>query len=150
MKEEIRQLRQEIAALEKEQINMKAQRKTVNLKVERTISQYEAAEKVRTNRRKLRVMYAAYGLMRGKTFEIIENRHDSQSTTHPLIAYCRDINKVLNKYGYEMEHKTEKTWYGSIDTFEEGCDPDLLVRRHPDVERNTRKQRDKTHGFQGA
>lgn len=126
MKEEIRQLRQEIAALEKEQINMKAQRKTVNLKVERTISQYEAAEKVRTNRIKLRVMYAAYGLMRGKTFEIIENRHGNQSTTHPLIAYCRDINKVLNKYGYEMEHKTEKTWYGSIDTFEEGCDEKVV------------------------
>ena len=41
MKEEIRQLRQEIAALEKEQKNMKAQRKTVNLKVKRTVNPYD-------------------------------------------------------------------------------------------------------------
>ena len=67
MKEEVKQLREEIAALEKEQINMKAQRKTVNLKVERTVNPFEAADNVRYNRGKLRVMYAAYDSSKSKT-----------------------------------------------------------------------------------
>jgi ribosomal protein L29 len=49
MKEEVKQLREEIAALEKEQINMKAQRKTVNLKVERTVNPFEAADTIEVN-----------------------------------------------------------------------------------------------------
>lgn len=127
MKEEIKQLRQEIAALEKEQINMKAQRKTVNLKVERTVNPYQAADAVRSNREKLRFMYAAYGVLRGKTFEQIENSYDRENNQiHPLYGYGSKINEILKKYGYEMEHKDEKRWYGTYQIFEKGCDEKVV------------------------
>lgn len=127
MKEEIKQLRQEIAALEQEQIAMKAQRKTVNLKVERTVNPYDAADKVRNNRPKLRVMYAAYGVLRGKTFEQIESSYDRENNDiHPLYGYGREINEILNKYGYEMEHKEEERWYGKYQVYEKGCDEKIV------------------------
>ena len=127
MKEEIKQLRQEIAALEQEQIAMKAQRKTVNLKVERTVNPYYAADKVRINRPKLRVMYAAYGVLRGKTFEQIESSYDRENNDiHPLYGYGREINEILNKYGYEMEHKEEERWYGKYQVYEKGCDEKIV------------------------
>jgi prefoldin subunit 5 len=127
MKEEIRQLRQEIAALEKEQKNMKAQRKTVNLKVERTIDPFSASEAVKRNREQLRVMYAAYGVLRGKTFEQIENSYDRvNNQIHPLYGYGSDINKILNKYGYEMEHEEEEMWYGKRQVFKKGCDEKII------------------------
>lgn len=127
MKEEIKQLRQEIAALETEQKNMKAQRKTVNLKVERTVNPYDAADKVRSNRPKLRVMYAAYGVLKGKTFEQIENNYDRENNDiHPLYGYGREINEILNKYGYEMEHEEEKRWYGTYQVFKKGCDEKIV------------------------
>lgn len=127
MKEEIKQLRQEIAALEVEQKNMKAQRKTVNLKVKRTVNPYTAAENVRNNRSELRMMYAAYGLMRGKTFEQIENSYDRENNDiHPLYGSCTYINSILNKYGYEMEHETEERWYGPCQVFKKGCDEKIV------------------------
>lgn len=128
MKEEIKQLREEIAALEKEQINMKAQRKTVYLKVERTVTPYDAAEQVRRNKEQLRTMYAAYGLMRGKTFIQIENRYDTENNDiHPLYGYCKNINKILNKYGYDMEHEEKENYWGQkIQTFKKGCDEKIV------------------------
>ena len=127
MREEIKQLRQEIAALEVEQKNMKAQRKTVNLKVERTVNPYTAAENVRTYRERLRIMYAAYGVLRGKTFEQIENSYDRvNNQIHPLYGYGSDINKILNRYGYEMEHEEEKRWYGTYQVFKKGCDEKIV------------------------
>ena len=127
MREEIKQLRQEIAALEKEQKEMKAQRKTVNIKVKRTVNPYDAAENVRNNREKLRIMYAAYGVLRGKTFEQIENSYDRENNQiHPLYGYGSSINKILNKYGYEMEHKEEERWYGKYQIFEKGCDEKIV------------------------
>lgn len=127
MKEEIKQLRQEIAALEVSQKNMKAQRKTVNLKVERTVDPFSAAEAVKSNREQLRIMYAAYGVLRGKTFEQIENSYDRvNNQIHPLYGYGSDINKILNKYGYEMEHEEEERWYGKYQVFKKGCDEKIV------------------------
>lgn len=127
MKEEIKQLRQEIAALEEEQKNMKAQRKTVNLRVKRTTDPYSAYCAVIRNREHLRVMYAAYGVLRGKTFEKIENSYDRENNQiHPLYGYGKEINQILNKYGYEMEHKEEERWYGKYQVYEKGCDEKIV------------------------
>ena len=127
MKEEVKQLREEIAALEKEQINMKAQRKTVNLKVERTVNPFEAADNVRYNRSKLRVMYAAYGLMRGKRFEQIENHYDKENNEiHPLYGLASNINDILKKYGYTMEYEEVQTWYGKRKEFKKDCDEKIV------------------------
>ena len=72
MNENIKNLRQEIAKLEKEQKNTKVQRKDVNFHGERTISPYQAVLLVPRQRHTLRLMYAAYGLMRGRKFKDIE------------------------------------------------------------------------------
>ena len=127
MKEELKQFREEIAALEKEQINMKAQRKTVNLKVERTVDPYTAADRVINNRCKLRVMYAAYGLMKGRRFEQIENHYDkNENKIHLLHGFANSINDILNKYGYTMEYETVQAWYGERKEFKENCDEKIV------------------------
>lgn len=127
MIEEAKKLREEIAALEQEQISMKAQRKTVNLKVKRTVDPYSAAMNVLSNREKLRVMYAAYGLMRGKRFNQVENHWDNKNNEiHPLYGLASQINKILNKYGYTMEYTKVKTWYGEKQEFKETCDEKIV------------------------
>lgn len=127
MIEEAKKLREEIAALEKEQVNMKAQRKTVNLKVERTVDPYSAYMRVLSNREKLRVMYAAYGLMRGKRFNQVENHWvNNNNEIHPLYGLASQINNVLNKYGYTMEYTKVKTWYGEKQEFKENCDEKIV------------------------
>lgn len=127
MIEEAKKLREEIAALEIEQKEMKAQRKTVNLKVKRTVNPYDAAQAVDENRPKLRVMYAAYGLMRGKRFNQVENRWDTNNNdNHPLYGLASQINKILNKYGYTMEYTKVKTWYGEREEFKENCDEKIV------------------------
>lgn len=127
MIEEAKKLREEIAALEQEQISMKVQRKTVNLKVKRTVDPYSAAMNVLSNREKLRVMYAAYGLMRGKRFNQVENHWDNKNNEiHPLYGLASQINKILNKYGYTMEYTKVKTWYGEKQEFKETCDEKIV------------------------
>ena len=127
MIEEAKKLREEIAALEKKQVELKAQRKTVNLKVKRTVNPYDAAQAVDENRPKLRVMYAAYGLMRGKRFNQVENHWDNKNNEiHPLYGLASQINKILNKYGYTMEYTKVKTWYGERNYFKEDCDEKIV------------------------
>lgn len=127
MIQEAKKLREEIAALEIKQKEMKAQRKTVNLKVKRTVNPYDAAQSVDENRPKLRVMYAAYGLIRGKRFNQVENHWDKNNNgTNPLYVLAPEINKVLNKYGYTMEYTKVKTWYGEKQEFKENCDEKIV------------------------
>ena len=128
MIEEAKKLREEIAALEKNQKEMKAQRKTVNLKVKRTVDPYNAAMNVLSNREKLRVMYAAYGLMRSKRFNQVENHWVNENNEiHPLYWLAPQINDILNKYGYTMEYTKVKTWYGERNEFnKENCDEKIV------------------------
>lgn len=118
MKQEIIDFRKEIAALEVEQRNTKEQRRTVRFEGERTMSPSQAYEKALSNREKLRIMYAAYGLMRGKKFSQIENKAKLEDGVHPLFFYCGAINGYLTKYGYQMPYEEEsyKTWSGETKT----------------------------------
>jgi hypothetical protein len=131
MNENIKEFRQEIAKLEKEQKQIKPQRKTENFKGERTIDHWTACEVAKENKHKLRIMYAAYGLMRGKTLGQIESAakplkageyyksryiHSSSGLDgkHPLCLYLGEINEWLEKYDFKLiyEEKTEKDWWG--------------------------------------
>jgi hypothetical protein len=131
MRQELIDFRKEIAALEVEQKNTKEQRKTVRFTGERTMSPFEAWCKVGDNKDRLRAMYAAYGLMRGKGFYVTEKEAkplDSQAYyeqngydlrkefegKHPLVLYLNDINEYLEKYGYRMpyEEETKKDYWG--------------------------------------
>ena len=97
-------IKNDIKKLSEEQKVLRNFRKTVNFKgskEERNIMEpNEATYKHSTNRRKLRIMYAAYGLMRGKTFDQIEKQKDTNGE-HPLEMFMFDINKVIKKYSIE-------------------------------------------------
>jgi hypothetical protein len=92
-------LRENISVLEQEQRFLKNQRKTVNLFDKRKMETWKAQMTHRINREKLRVMYAAYGLARGKTYSQVENVYPEEN--HPLKNYQSEINKILEDYGLQ-------------------------------------------------
>ena len=131
MKEIIKEMRKEIAELEKEQKTIKPQRKTVHFTGTRTIDPEDAYKKVIYNKFDLRIMYAAYNLLRGKKFEITEKNskpieieeyyklhgyypNAKFEGKHPLTLYLSEINNFLNKYGYEIPYTLKETrnWFG--------------------------------------
>ena len=124
-KEILKKFREEIEKLEKEQKTFKPQRKTVNFTGERTLSASDAYQTVLYNKYNLRVMYAAYNLLRGKNFDVTEkgakplNKEDYYKQTgynldnkyvgkHPLVLKLDRINGFLNNYGYQIPNKEEK------------------------------------------
>lgn len=128
MNENIKNFRNEIAKLEKEQKELKPQRKTVYGPKDATVSPYTAAETVRQNKHDLRMMYAAYGLMRGRTFnriesaakplkfgEYYEGTYISRDLDgkHPLCLYLNEINNWLEKYGYKMPYEEKENNWGT-------------------------------------
>lgn len=69
----ILKLKESIKNASEKQKFYKNQRKTVKLKGEREISPDEATYKHQSNRGVLRIMYAAYAIMRGKDVSSIDN-----------------------------------------------------------------------------
>ena len=134
MKQEIIEFRKEIAALEVEQRKVKEQRKIVRFTGERTMSPVEAYYTAKDNKHTLRAMYAAYGLMRGKTFDQIENKakpiDDSWPSylqgRHPLFLLISDIDTFLRHYGYQLvyEEKFVKTCWGEekVKIYHDACE----------------------------
>ena len=72
------------------------QRKTKHIVGERIMEAEDAAYKHQRNSNKLRIMYAAYGLARGKSFSHTENHYPED--THPLKEYQYYIDKLLKEY----------------------------------------------------
>jgi hypothetical protein len=93
---EIWKLKDEIKKMSEEQRFLKNQRKDVHIKGERKMPTKEATWKHQVNREQLRIMFAAYGLMRGKTFSQIENHYPEEE--HPLNQFKTQIDGVLLKY----------------------------------------------------
>jgi len=77
----------------------KNQRKTVHINGDRLMDAKEATRQHLINREKLRIMYAAYGIARGKSLSQIE-RHASEEN-HPLKKYQYEIDKLLKAYQFE-------------------------------------------------
>lgn len=77
----------------------KNQRKTEHIVGNRLMSASDAAYEHRNNRRKLRILYAAYGIARGKTFTQIECVHSEEN--HPLKEYQYEIDKLLKEYQFK-------------------------------------------------
>lgn len=143
LKNAIAAMREEIAALEKEQKAIKPQRKTVHFTGERTMSPWEAWCKVGDNKERLRILYAAYNLLRGKNFDItersakpliydrgmyyaypygIKGQHYTACEwldgKHPLCDYLSLINNALENYGYSLKNYEERKdrWGGTFRT----------------------------------
>lgn len=90
-----------IMTMAEEQKFLKNQRKTEHLIGDRKMPATEATMKHQSNREKLRILYAAYGVLRGKKYSEIENHYDEEN--HPLKEYDRAIERVL------IEHKFLKS-----------------------------------------
>lgn len=143
LKNAISAMRKDIAELEKEQKSTKPQRKTVYFTGERTMPAWKATEAVRDIKERLRIMYAAYNLLRGKGFDITESNakpliydrgmywaypngiHGQHYTTreelngkHPLCEYLSQINSLLQNYGYEFKNyeMRKDVWGGEYKT----------------------------------
>jgi hypothetical protein len=93
---DIAKMKEDIKTKVEEQKFLKNQRKTVKIIGERVIPAKDATYKHQTNREDLRVMYAAYGLARGKSFSQIENHFPEEN--HPLQKYQGSIDRILGKY----------------------------------------------------
>lgn len=94
----VKALKAEIKRLSEYQIYLKNQRKTVKLVGERRMEPSEAAWKHRVGREQLRIMFAAYGLMRGKTFDQTEKNNRPEGEEHPLANFQLIINNMLLMY----------------------------------------------------
>lgn len=90
------QMRADISKIADEQIFLKNQRKEVHIVGERKMSAKDAACKHQTNREDLRIMYAAFGLSRGKSFSVTENHYPEEN--HPLQKYQATIDRISLKY----------------------------------------------------
>lgn len=143
LKNAISAMRKDIAELEKKQKETKPQRKTEHFKGERTMPAWVATDQARINKEQLRIYYAAYGLLRGKNFNITErnakpielDKYYEQTGRwlnydlagkHPLFAYLSEINRILNNYGYQFKnYETKKDRCGyeyrgiSMENYEE-------------------------------
>jgi hypothetical protein len=79
----------------------KNQKKTVHIVGERKMEASKAWYKHYTNREDLRILYAAYGIARGKSFSQIENHYPEEN--HPLQKYLKTIDIILEDYRYLVE-----------------------------------------------
>jgi hypothetical protein len=107
----IKLLKEDIKKLAELQRFYKIQRKFhLGHGVKRELEEWEAQSKHSINRIKLRITYAAYGLMRGKKFSVIENNHSEEG--HPLYKLYPSIKKIMNDYliKEEIEHVEEENY----------------------------------------
>lgn len=100
-KMDITKFKNDIKELSEQQRFLKNQRKTVKLVGERKMSPSEATWKHQMNRDKLRLMFAAYGLIRGKSFSQTENKFEEEN--HPLNEneFKMKIGKIISNYVLE-------------------------------------------------
>ena len=96
IKYNVKKLRSEIKELAEKQKYYKNQRRTKRLVGEREMEPWSAAYEHFNNREKLRLLYAASGLIRGKSFAQTENNHSEEN--HPLEYYKDDIQKLVDSY----------------------------------------------------
>ena len=102
----IKQIKFDIKAKVEEQKFYKNQRKTVNKDCSRKegdpedIAPWVATMKHQQNREYLRILYAVYGVARGKSYSHVENHYPEDD--HPLCQYQGNIDKILEKYKYEV------------------------------------------------
>ena len=103
---DIASMKEDIKEMVVKQKFYKNQRRTEKLVGERKMSPSDATYKHAQNREDLRVMYAAYGLARGKSFSQVENKYPEEN--HPLNAYQRSIDRVTDGYKIQVEVEVQE------------------------------------------
>ena len=99
-------LKIDIKKLAENQSNLRNQRKTIHFKGERVMEAWKADYLHTENRHELRMLYAAYGVLKGKTFEEIEPKNKPDKL--PLSQYKNSIDKLVEKYKV-VEEITEES-----------------------------------------
>lgn len=87
-------LKNQIKVLAEQQIVLKNQRKTVTIKGERVMEPWQASYNHTSNRIKLRELYFAYGLLRGRKAEEIESKSKTpinMNNVNKLVADAKII-----------------------------------------------------------
>ena len=98
---DVKTMKADIKKMVEEQKSYRLQRKyKLPEGMERTVSQSDAQWKHRGNRQRLRLMYAAYGMARGKNFKQIESNHKEEP--HPLEQWCISIGSIINRYKIQV------------------------------------------------
>lgn len=107
VKYDVSKMKNDIKAKVEEQRFLKNQKKTVKLVGDRVIPAKDATYKHMTNREDLRVMYAAYGIARGKSLSQVENHYSEEN--HPLKVnpFPLRIERVMEKYKMLVEVETQ-------------------------------------------
>lgn len=97
----IEKIKGDIKSLSSDQKFLKDQRKSIHNKLDRKLDPWDATVSHLNNREKLRMLYAAYGLMRGKSFSVTENKYTEEN--HPLNNYKSYIDKLIKEYELELQ-----------------------------------------------
>ncbi len=98
---DIKKMKAHIKDLAEIQKFYKNQRKTTNLVGERIMDASTASIKFIVNRLYLRLLYGAYGLVRGKRFSQTENHYPEEN--HPLHEFDFEIDKIIEKFEYKSK-----------------------------------------------
>jgi len=101
-------MKADIKTMVEKQKFYKNQRRTEKLVGDRKMPAWEATYKHQTNREDLRVMYAVYGLARGKSLSEIENHYPEDN--HPLSEnpFPLRIERIQKKYTIKVKVETEE------------------------------------------
>lgn len=87
-------LKLKIKELSETQKELRNQRKTVYIVGDRTIEPKQAAYSHSYYGEELRIMYAAYGLLRGKPFSVTESHYPEKD--HPLNVFKKRIDSIVS------------------------------------------------------
>jgi len=98
-------IKNDIKKLAENQSNLRNQRKTIHIKGERVMESWKADYLHSENRHELRMLYAAYAVLKGKIFEEIEPKNKPDKL--PLSYYKNSIDKLVEKYNVIEEIKDE-------------------------------------------
>jgi len=108
VKIDVKKIKEDIKKMVDEQKLYKKSRKNATIIVDANgyrhwdpMSPSEAQWKHRMMRKRLRIMYAAYGQARGKSYSQIENRYPEEN--HPLYGWDGEIKSIIEKYQIMVE-----------------------------------------------
>ena len=99
-------LKERIKEAAETQRQLKNQRRTERLIGLRIMQPWEAAYRHFDNKEQLRILYAAYGLLRGKPFHVTENCYAEEN--HPLNQFKNAINDIVEQYKKQFVRSDEQ------------------------------------------
>ena len=93
-------LKNEIKKLAESQKGLRNQRKTVHIQGERVMESWKATYLHSSNRHQLRLLYATYAILKGKTLEQFDAENPTKKDgKQSILNYRNEIEKLVEKYG---------------------------------------------------